>query len=172
MRTVFKKMMVFCVVMALVMGILPAGKTAEAAAKGYMFKYKGVSVSADSAAKKLLKKAGKPLKTKVCKSCAYPGKDRNYAYKDFALYTYSKTNNGPEYVQQIIFLTKNVKTKEGLKIGSKENQIVKKYGKGYDKADKSIDNTYTYKKGNCTLQIKVKKQKVTGITYMQTKVTK
>ena len=170
MRTVLKKVIAGCMVMALTIGILSAGKTAEAAPKGYLFKYKGVSVSADSAAKKLIKKAGKPQKKQAKKSCAYKGKDRIYQYKDFWLSTYSKTDDGPEYVQQIKFRSKKVKTNEGIKIGSKESQIVKKYGKGYDEADQLISNTYVYKKGNCTLKISVKNKKVSGITYLQTKV--
>lgn len=170
MKIVFKKIMASCVAMALLIGILSTGKTAEAAAKGYQFKYKGASVSADSEAKTLIQKAGKPQKKQVKKSCAYKGKDRIYQYKDFWLSTYSKTDDGPEYVQQIKFRSKKVKTDKGIKIGSKESQIVKKYGKGYDEADQLINSTYVYKKGNCTLKINVKNKKVTGITYLQTKV--
>ncbi|MDO4165906.1 MAG: hypothetical protein Q4D32_00720 [Eubacteriales bacterium] len=172
MKTVFRRFVAVCMAMALAAGSLSVAQTADAKSKGYIFKYKGVSVSADSAAKKLIKKAGKPQKKQVKKSCAYDGKDRIYQYKNFWLTTYSKTNNGPEYVQQIKFRNAKVKTKEGIKIGSKEATVVKKYGKGYDKADLLINSAYVYKKGNCTLKINVKDGKVSGITYLQTTVKK
>lgn len=172
MKAILKRMMAVSLTAVLLCAGLSVTKTAEAGSKGYIFKYKGVSVSADSAAKKMISKAGKPQKKQVKKSCAYDGKDRIYQYKDFWLSTYSKTNDGPEYVQQIKFRTSKVKTKEGIKIGSPEKSIVNKYGKGYDQADQLISNAYVYKKGNCTLKINVKNGKVSAITYLQTKVKK
>lgn len=172
MKAVFKRIVAVSMMMAVVCASLSVSQSAEAKSKGYLFSYKGVSVSADSAAKKLIKKAGKPQKKQVKKSCAYDGKDRIYQYKNFWLSTYSKTNDGPEYVQQIKFRNAKVKTKEGIKIGSKEADVVKKYGKGYDEADQLINNAYVYKKGNCTLKINVKNGKVSGIVYLQTKVKK
>lgn len=170
MKTGFKRVMAICLALVLAMGGLSGTQTADAKSKGYIFQYKGVSVSADSAAKKLIKKAGKPQKMQAKKSCAYDGKDRIYQYKNFWLTTYSKTDNGPEYVQQIRFRTSKVKTKEGIKIGSKETKVIKKYGKGYDQAEKLINNAYVYKKGNCTLKITVKNRKVSAISYLQTTV--
>ncbi len=172
MKAGLRRAMAICMAMVLAVGSLSVVKTADAKSKGYLFKYKGVSVSADSAAKKLIKKAGKPQKKQVKKSCAYDGKDRIYQYKNFWLTTYSKTNNGPEYVQQIKFRNAKVKTKEGIKIGSKEAAVVKKYGKGYDKSEQLINSAYVYKRGNCTLKINVKNGKVSAITYLQTTVKK
>ncbi len=169
MKTIWKRV-AFCMAVILSVSSIAAVRTADAAPKGYLFKYKGVSVSADSAAKKFIKKAGKPQKKQAKKSCAYKGKDRIYQYRDFWLTTYSKTDKGPEYVQQIKLRTKKVKTKEGIKIGDKASKVVKKYGKGYDESSFLIDNAYVYQKGNCTLQFKIKKNKVSGISYMQTKV--
>ncbi len=172
MKVIMKKVMAVCMMAAVICTSLSVSQAAEAKSKGYLFKYAGVSVSADSPAKKLIRKAGKPQKKQVKKSCAYDGKDRIYQYKNFWLSTYSKTNNGPEYVQQIKFRNGKVKTKEGIKIGSKEADIVKKYGKRYDEADQLINHAYVYKKGNCTLKINVKNGKVSGISYLQTKVKK
>lgn len=172
MRAIMKKLVAVCMMAAVICATLSVSQAAEAKSQGYLFTYKGVSVSADSAAKKLISKAGKPQKKQVKKSCAYDGKDRIYQYSNFWLSTYSKTNDGPEYVQQIKFRNGKVKTKEGIKIGSKEADIVKKYGKGYDETDQLINNAYVYKKGNCTLKINVKNGKVSGIVYLQTKVKK
>ncbi len=132
--------------------------------KGYLFKYKGVTVGMHSPAKKLLKKAGKPLATKVTKSCAYKGKDRTYKYKDFILYTYSHTDKGAEYINGITFLTSKVSTKEGIKQGSTLSQMKKKYKKGKEKF-----GIYTYKKAKSKLQVEVTDGKVTNIRYVGTK---
>ena len=117
-----------------------------------------------SPAKKLLKKAGKPLATKVTKSCAYKGKDRTYKHKDFILYTYSHTEKGAEYINGITFLTNKVSTKEGIKQGSTVAQMNKKYKKGKEKF-----GIYTFKKAKCKLQIEVTDDKVSNIRYVGTK---
>jgi hypothetical protein len=169
-KSMFKKIIIVSLMFVLSFSLVIP--TSAASAKGYLFKYNGVTIGIDSAAKTFIKKAGKPVKTSVKKSCAYKGKDRAYKYKNFTLTTYSKSAKGAEYVNGITFTTSKVSTKEGLKIGSKESDIVKKYGKKYDAVEKAVNNKYVYKKANCTLQITVKKKKVTKISYVQTNVKK
>ena len=94
-KSIVSKLAVVCLTAVVAIG--GVSMPASAKSKGYVFKYKGVSVTMNGAAKKLIKKAGKPSKKTVKKSCAYKGKDRTYTYKDFQLKTYSKTNNGAEY---------------------------------------------------------------------------
>lgn len=158
----WKNVMVLC--MAFVLAVLTVASPASAKSKGFVFKYKGVSVTMHGAAKKLIKKAGTPKKKVVKKSCAYKGKDRTYTYKDFQLKTYSKSNKGKEYVSEIRFRTDAVSTKEGIKIGSSLKDVEKKYGKAKPKF-----GVYTYKKGKCKLQIIVEEDKVTAIRYFATK---
>lgn len=145
--------------------VLLAGNTitpVSAKSKGYKFAYKKVSVYMGGPAKKLIKKAGKPVSKTVKKSCAYKGKDRTYKYKNFILYTYSNSDKGAEYISGITFLNGKVKTKEGIKIGSTLKQVQKKYGK-----KKAKFGIYTYKKGDCKLQIEVTDNKVTNIRYVK-----
>lgn len=137
------------------------GNTIMAASKGYRFTYKKVTVSMDKKAAKLIKKAGKPISSKATKSCAYKGKDRVYEYKDFILYTYSHTDDGPEYVNCIVLLTKRVKTKEGIKIGSSLEDVIDTYGEGKEKF-----GIYTYTKGKSKLQIEITDDEVTNIRYI------
>lgn len=152
-------------ILTLALLVCVTGTDVQAAkAKGYVFRYKGVTVGMHSPAKKLLAKAGKPLATKVTKSCAYKGKDRTYKYKDFILYTYSNTDKGAEYINGITFLTGNVSTKEGIKQGSTLAQVKKKYKKGQEKF-----GIYTYKKAKCKLQIEITDDVVTNIRYVGTK---
>lgn len=133
----------------------------QAKSKGYVFVYKKATVSMDGKAKALIKKAGKPKAKKVKKSCAYKGKDRTYKYRDFILYTYTKSDKGAEYANGITFLTDKVSTKEGIHIGSPYSDVAKKYGKGSEKY-----GVYTFKKGSCKLQIEVTNEVVTNIRYI------
>ena len=149
----------FCMTLILILGNIYVPVSAKS--KNYKFTYKKVTVSMNGSAQKLIKKAGKPIKKTEAKSCAYDGKDRVYQYKDFILYTYSKKDNGPEYINGITFLTSNVKTKEGVKIGSSLKTVKKKYGKAKDNY-----GLYTYKKGNSKIQIEVKDNVVTNIRYI------
>lgn len=159
------RMLILAAALAAVLtGGIPAGggATAQAKAKGYKFTWKKVTVYMGGPAKKLIKKAGKPKKVKAVKSCAYDGKDRTYKYKDFILYTYSMTDNGPEYVSGITFLTKKAATKEKIKIGSPYSKVKKKYG-----SKKDYLGVYTYKKGGSKLQIEVTDDIVTNIRYIK-----
>lgn len=155
----FRRFLVVALLMALVLGgqVTPS----DAKQKGYAFSYKGTAVYMGGAAKKLIKKAGKPKSKKVKKSCAYKGKDRTYKYKDFILYTYSNSDKGAEYVNGITFLTSKVSTKEGIRIGTPYKKVRKKYGKAKDNF-----GIYTYKKGNCKLQIEVTDDVVSNIRYI------
>lgn len=161
MKTVLKKIITFVLVAAIVL----SGNvvTGQAAPKGYVFKYKGVSVQMHSDASKLISKAGKVLKKKESKSCSYKGLDRVYQYKDFILVTYSNSKKGKQYVNGIKFRTKNVATKEGIKIGSSLNDVINKYGKAKDNF-----GVYTYKKGKSKLQFEINNDKVTTIQYVAT----
>lgn len=161
MKSIWRKVGAVCVAAVLFAGSI--AQPAEAAA-GYQFKYKSVTVTMHSAAKKFLKKAGKAQKTKVKKSCAYKGKDRTYQYKDFIFYTYSKSAKGAEYVMGITFRTNKVATKEGVKIGSPETMVTKKYGKAKPKF-----GIYTYKKGKSKVQFEVTNNVVTNIRYTTAK---
>lgn len=158
-----KKRMKKVLGLVLVMAVLAAAVQvpAEAAPKGYIFKYKGVSASMHGKAGTLIKKAGKPLSQKRSKSCAYDGLDSTYVYKDFILTTYSNSVGGTEYVNSITLRTDKVATKEGIKIGSSYNSVVKKYGKAKDNF-----GLYSYTKGKSRLQIEVTDDKVSRIMYV------
>ena len=156
-----KAIMAGLVAVMLLTGLVPVS---EAASKGYQFKKNGVTISMHSKAEKFLEKAGKPLKKKVTKSCAYDGKDRTYQYKDFILYTYTNSDKGPEYVNGITFCTNKVATKEGIKIGSTEETMLGKYGDV-----KAKYGVYTYTKGKSKLQFEVTDGKVTNIRYVALK---
>ena len=139
------------------MMILPV----QAAGKGYAVTYKKVTVYMDGNASKLLKKAGKPKSKTESVSCAYNGMDRTYKYNDFVVKTYSNSKKGTEYINSIELLSSKVSTKEGIKIGSSKNDVIKAYGKGKDNF-----GVYTYTKGKTKLMITIDDNKVSGIIYV------
>lgn len=59
-KSIVSKLAVVCLTAVVAIGGVSA--PASAKSKGYVFKYKGVSVTMNGAAKKLIKKAGKPSK--------------------------------------------------------------------------------------------------------------
>ena len=93
--------------------------------------------------------------------CAYDGEDIKYVYDDFTLVTYTEKKGGTEYVQSIKFTSKKAKTKEGIKIGSKEKTMKKKYGRARDNF-----GVYTYKKGKMGITFTVDDGKVSAIQYV------
>lgn len=159
MKIVRKRVICFLMVLAMMASAMQV--PAKAAPKGYLFKYKGVLASMHGKADALMKKAGKPLSQKRSKSCAYNGLDSTYVYKDFTLTTYSNSVKGAQYINSITLRTNKVATKEGIKISSSYNTVVKKYGKAKDNF-----GVYFYTKGKSRLQIEVTDKKVSGIMYV------
>ena len=154
-----KKILGFVIALAVL--VSAAAVPAQAAPKGYIFKYKKVSAAMHGKAAALMKKAGTPVSQKRSKSCAYDGLDSTYVYKDFILTTYSHSVKGEQYINSITLRTDKVATREGIKIGSSYNAVVKKYGKAKDNL-----GVYTYAKGNSKLQIEVTDDEVTKIIYV------
>lgn len=144
-----------CLILAFVIAV-----TDVQAASGYYFKYNDEKATPGSSAEKFLEAAGEPEKTSKTNSCATKGYDYKYEYKDFILKTYTndKKKNATQYVNSIVFTTNKVKTPEGVKIGSTEKTVKKKY-----KNAKEEFGVYTKKKGKTKIMITVDDGKVTAI---------
>ncbi len=159
-KKILQKLICFCLVMVIGIGLVSS--TADAASKGFAFKYKKVSAYMNDKAASLIKKAGTPDKKTSVKSCAYKGMDRTYTYDDFVIKTYSKSTNGAEYISSIKLLTKKVETAEGITIGSTKNAMIKEYGKNAGEF-----GVYTYEKGKTKLVIELDdSDKVISIEYI------
>lgn len=128
--------------------------------KGYGFKYKGIKVMPGDDASKFLKKVGKASKTTRYNSCLTDGYDYTYKFKNFTLSTYTKNknSNAVQYVSSIELTSKGVKTLEGIKLGSSEKQVKKKY-----KNAKKSYGIYTKAWKKTKILISVKNKKVISI---------
>lgn len=149
-----KSKKIISLVLAIAMVLLVPVSVISAAPKGYGFRYAGVTVYVHGKASGLIDKMGEPNKKSKSKSCAYDGEDIKYVYDEFTLVTYTEKNGGTEYVQSIKFTSKKAKTKEGIKIGSKEKTMKKKYGRARDNF-----GVYTYKKGKWELHLPLMMEK-------------
>lgn len=154
-----RKVMAFLLVLSMCAPIVFSTK--GEAAKGYYFKYSGVSVTMGSKAKKLIKAAGKPSALKKKKSCAFKGYDRTRQYSGFILSTYTNSKKGAEYVNGITFTSSSVKTKEGIHIGSSKQDVIDAYGK----KNPNEAGFMIYTKGKTKLLIRVESNKVTMLRY-------
>ena len=94
-------------------------------------------------------------------------KGYGFRYAGVTVYVHGKASGlidkmgGTEYVQSIKFTSKKAKTKEGIKIGSKEKTMKKKYGRARDNF-----GVYTYKKGKMGITFTVDDGKVSAIQYV------
>lgn len=102
-------------------------KAEEAAS--YNFVSGAVTVAMGAEAAPILNALGAPEKTFEQDSCAYQGKDKVYTYKGFEVSTYPV--NGKECVASVYFLDDTAATAEGIKIGSKEDDVKKAYKDKY-----------------------------------------
>lgn len=163
MKKQFGKVKVLSLALAFVMVIASVLPTQVKAARGFSMKYEKTTVTPGDKADKILDKAGEPKSTKKKNSCATEGYDYTRTYKDFTLYTYTKTKkkNATEYVSRIKFLTDDVQTSEGLKIGSTEKTLKKKY-----RGAKENFGVYSKTKGKTKINITVSKEKVTSIEIL------
>ena len=161
MRNIVKKLTLGVLVCVMLLAAL-APVPAQAKSKGYGFRYSGKTFYMNDKADKLLEKLGDYDKRTKKKSCAYDGEDITYTYKDVKVLTYSNKRGGQEYIQSIIFRTDKVKTAEGIKIGSDEQDVKD----AYNKRARAVAGRYTFKKGKMSLVIRVKDSEVTAVSYI------
>lgn len=164
-KTIFRN--VICVALALVLAsaaTITVSTEAQAASKGYFFKYEKTKATPGKAAAKFIKAAGKAKSSKKANSCATKGYDYTYEYDDFKLgtYTTTKTVGAKEYVSYIELTSDKVSTAEGIKIGSSESLVKSKY-----KTAKKNFGVYTAIKGNTKITIAIDNGKASEIKIMK-----
>lgn len=131
----------------------------SAAADIYYFKQKDVEIRMAAPAASILSALGDPLDFFEQPSCAFQGMDKFYNYSSYEISTYQI--DGVDYIYTVNFLDDGVSTPEGICIGSAFNKVTEAYGNDY----KEQNGFYTYTSGKTDLQIVVKDNVVTGITY-------
>lgn len=138
-----------------------AAKETEAAQEtAYDFVSGTVKVSMGAEAAPVLKELGAAKKTFEQDSCAYQGKDKVYTYDGFEISTYPVKNK--ETIASVYFLDDTVATPEGIKLGSKKQDVISVYGTDY----KEEFGVYRYTAGQTELVIYTTGDVVDAIEYL------
>lgn len=135
-------------------------ETAAAQETTYDFLSGTVKVTMGEEAAPVLKELGAAKKTFEQDSCAYQGKDKVYTYDGFEISTYPVKNK--ETIASVYFLDNTVATPEGIKIGSKKQDIINTYGKDY----KEEFGVYRYTAGSTELVIYTTNDVVDAVEYL------
>lgn len=137
-----------------------AKETTAAQETVYDFVSGTVTVSMNAEAAPVLKALGTAKKTFEQDSCAYQGKDKVYTYDGFEISTYPV--KGVERIASVYFLDETVSTPEGIKIGSKKQEVIDAYGSNY----KEEFGVYRYSAGSAELVIYTTNNVVDAIEYL------
>lgn len=124
-------------------------------------KYEGTDITPGKTfnEKSLSKKASKS----TIPSCALEGEDNVYTYDDLEIT--ANVNNGKETIYSVYFITSNVSTNEGIKIGDSKEKMIKAYGTDF--TDDVSLCTYIDEDGKKQINFQIEDGIITGIEYIQ-----
>lgn len=145
-------------------GLFNWGKKTESTASAeekteYSFTYNETQIKMNVEAAPIITALGTPEKTLEQDSCAYQGKDTVYVYPGFEMGVYP--DNGVNKVSYVTLVNDSVATPEGIKIGSKADDVIQAYGKNYEEQF----GVYTYVLGGSMLKIFTTNSVVDGVEY-------
>ena len=124
----------------------------------YYFEVKGVKVEMKADAEAVLKALGSYKSSYEAPSCAFDGMDKIYSYGAYDILTY--TADGKDFISGVVLRDDTVETPEGIAIGSKLEDVKKKYNA---KEEGSSINVYSE---NCRLLIIFDNGVVSSIQYI------
>ena len=124
----------------------------------YYFQVKDVKVEMKADAETVLKALGSYKSSYEAPSCAFDGMDKIYSYGGYDILTY--TADGKDFISGVVLRDDTVETPEGIAIGSKLEDVKKKYNA---KEEGSSINVYSE---NCRLLIIFDNGVVTSIQYI------
>ncbi len=137
----------------------------ETAAAFAVFSYNGVQIPIGAEAAPILTALGGAPKVASTASCYGDDFDRIYEYTSFQVETY--TRGGVEYVMKISVINDievNVQTPEGVRIGTKREDVLAVYGTPTEESDAAL--VYLNSSNQSKLQILFRNGAVTGIQYL------
>ncbi|MBR5731502.1 MAG: hypothetical protein IKX89_06125 [Firmicutes bacterium] len=126
--------------------------------KDYYFEVNKVKVEMKADAETVLKALGAYKSSYEAPSCAFDGMDKIYSYGGYDILTY--TMDGKDFISGVVLRDDTVETPEGIAIGSKLDDVKKKYDA---KEDGSSINVYS---DNCRLLIIFDNGVVSSIQYI------
>ncbi len=103
---------------------------------------------------------GEPVSKEVSASCAYIGYDKVFVYSGFTVQTYPEGDR--DYILWISVTDPDIKTPEGISIGSTEAEVRAAYGDSYE----ARGNAWVYRRGDASLSLVIADGRVAAIQYM------
>ncbi|MCD8083985.1 MAG: hypothetical protein LUE86_10895 [Clostridiales bacterium] len=135
-------------------------ETSDTEEAAYVFEAGETRISMGAEAAPVIEALGTPEKTFEQDSCAYQGKDTVYTYQGFELSTYPV--KGKDHIASVYFLDDTVSTPEGIRIGSKKQDIINSYGNDYVEEF----GVYRYRAGDTELVIYTTGGVVDAVEYL------
>ena len=96
--------------------------------------YRGVELTVGMPADEAIAALGEDYTLKESESCAGQGMDRMYTYSSMRLYVFAPTEGGA-VVSSVSYTDDGVATADGLRIGSKVEEVVAAMGEPDEKSD-------------------------------------
>ncbi len=131
----------------------------EADSEGYSFTYNNIKISLNEESTSIIKGLGEAMEEFQAPSCAFQGMDMFYVFPGFELSTYPLEDS--HYISTIDFIDDTVTTEKGLYIGSTLDDVIDKYGVGFEQSG----SIYTYKSGDTSISFAINNDTVENITY-------
>ena len=135
-----------------------SGNNSGSKSNDYYFKAGDVKVEMKADAEAVLKALGSYKSSYEAPSCAFDGMDKIYSYGGYDILTY--TMDGKDFISGVVLRDDTVETPEGIAIGSKLDDVKKKYDA---KEEGSSINVYS---DNCRLLIIFDNGVVSSIQYI------
>ena len=126
----------------------------------YYFLASGVELLPGMRAGEPLSHLGEFRSMQSTPSCAFDGEERVYHYSGFDLYT--ECEDGKEIIARIVLTSDATSTERGIRVGDSFYEVVRSYGRDYDKSGENIE----YDGARCKLQFFFRDGVVTSIKYL------
>ena len=127
---------------------------------GYAFRYNGTDVYVDMDVSKVLPGLGEYEDYFESTSCAFDGKDKQYLYAHFTIYTYP--DGDVDRILRIVLKDDMVETPEGITIGTDAQTVTEKLGSDYTEKAGSL----VYEKNGGKLEILIDDGSVLSVQYV------
>ena len=151
---------IFCLIMLTVCALALGSCVMREVSDNYYFHANGVDIVPGIRAEDVLGYLGEHRSMQSSPSCAFEGEERIYHYSDFDVYT--EWENGKEIIERVIITGDGVATERGIRLGDSLHDVVKLYGRDYEKKGENIE----YEGERCRLQFFFSEGKVTSIRYL------
>lgn len=157
-----KRLLAWFLCLAALLTLGSCGKKAE---EGWVFRVNGVSMTLGEGCADALASLQSECRSQNATGSCWKdtGEDVIYQYDGFRLKTYRTKSGDPnETLLAVEFTTDEVKTPEGITVGSTLDAVKAAYGTPTEEDSSSV----TYDRGNTRLRFSLRDGNVTGVNYL------